>query len=86
MTEHNLPDKDDAPWLDTSYDGFMTHEEMLEEAARREAENKALAALDKLYQENDNGMKELAKELMKQGEGTVEKVPTEHRKAGADAL
>ena len=37
MTEHNLPDKDDAPWLDTSYDGFMTHEEMLEEAARREA-------------------------------------------------
>jgi hypothetical protein len=22
MTEHNLPDKDDAPWLDTTYDGF----------------------------------------------------------------
>ena len=36
-TEYNLPDKDDAPWLDTQYDGFMTHEEMLEEAARREA-------------------------------------------------
>ena len=49
-------------------------------------EEQALKALDKLYQENDNGMKELAKELMKQGEGTVEKVPTEHRKAGADAL
>jgi hypothetical protein len=28
MTEHNLPDKDDAPWWDTTYDGFMTHEEM----------------------------------------------------------
>jgi hypothetical protein len=34
-------DKDDAPWLDTTYDGFMTHEEMLEIAAQREAENKA---------------------------------------------
>jgi hypothetical protein len=22
MTEHNLPEKDDAPWLDTTYDGF----------------------------------------------------------------
>ena len=22
MTYHNLPDKDDAPWLDTTYDGF----------------------------------------------------------------
>lgn len=28
---------DDAPWIDTTYDGFMTHEEMLEEAAQREA-------------------------------------------------
>ncbi len=37
MTEFNLPDKDDAPWLDTTYDGFMSHEEMLEEAAKREA-------------------------------------------------
>ena len=37
-------------------------DEMFEEAARREAENKALEALDKLYQENDNGMKELANE------------------------
>ena len=45
MTEHNLPDKDDAPWLDTSYDGFMTHEEMLSIAAEREAENKALESL-----------------------------------------
>lgn len=30
MNEHNLPDKDDAPWLYSDYDGFMTHEEMLE--------------------------------------------------------
>jgi hypothetical protein len=22
MSEHNLPDKDDAPWLNTTYDGF----------------------------------------------------------------
>ena len=22
MTEHNLTDKDDSPWLDTTYDGF----------------------------------------------------------------
>jgi hypothetical protein len=28
----------------------------------------------------------LAKELMTQGDGTVEKVAAEHRKAGADAL
>ena len=40
MTEHNLPDNDDAIWLDTVYDGFMTHEEMLEEAAKRETANK----------------------------------------------
>ena len=60
MTEHNLPDKDDAPWLDTTYDGFMTHEEMLEVAAQREAENKALEALDKLHEENGEGMKQLA--------------------------
>ena len=44
MTEHNLPDKDDAPWLNTQYDGFMTHEEMLEEAARREAANEVIVA------------------------------------------
>jgi hypothetical protein len=35
----------------------MTHEEMMEEAARRE---KALEALDKLYDENGEGMKQLA--------------------------
>jgi predicted nucleic acid-binding protein len=40
----------------------MTHEEMLEEAARREAENKALEALDKLYDENGEGMKQLAED------------------------
>ena len=25
MTEHNLPDKDDAPWIDTTYDGFKDY-------------------------------------------------------------
>jgi hypothetical protein len=44
MTEYNLPEKDDAPWLNTNYDGFMTHEEMLEEAAKREAANEAIIA------------------------------------------
>ena len=47
MTEHNLPDKDDAPWLDTTYDGFMSHEEMLEIAERRELANKTFAELTK---------------------------------------
>ena len=44
MTEYNLPDKDDAPWSDTTYDGFMTHEEMLAIAAQREAENEVIVA------------------------------------------
>ena len=44
MTEYNLPEKDDAPWLDTTYDGFMTHEEMLEIAAQREAANDVIVA------------------------------------------
>jgi hypothetical protein len=38
----------------------MTHEEMLEEAARREAENKALAAVEKLYKDNGDALKQLA--------------------------
>jgi hypothetical protein len=47
MTEHNLPDKDDAPWLDTTYDGFMSHEEMMEVAERRELANKTFEELTK---------------------------------------
>ena len=47
MTEHNLSDKDDAPWLDTTYDGFMTHEEMLAIAERRELANKTFEELTK---------------------------------------
>jgi hypothetical protein len=43
MSEYNLPEKDDAPWLNTQYDGFMTHEEMLEEAAKREEANAIVA-------------------------------------------
>ncbi len=78
MTEHNLPDKDDAPWLNTQYDGFMTHEEMIEIAAEREAivakvsdedyqkvqkevaNKKAWEAVEKLYAENGDALKELA--------------------------
>jgi len=39
-------EKDDAPWLDTTYDGFMTHEEMLEKAKQREAENDISVNMD----------------------------------------
>jgi hypothetical protein len=39
---------------------MLTHEEMLEEAARREAENKALAALDELYEKHGDAMVRLA--------------------------
>jgi hypothetical protein len=37
-----------------------THEEMLEEAKKREAENKAWKAVEKLYAENGDALKELA--------------------------
>jgi hypothetical protein len=57
---HNLPENDDAPWLDTTYDGFMTHEEMLEEAARREKENKVLEIAKKFMEENSETMEKLA--------------------------
>jgi len=40
----------------------LTHEEMLSLAEQREAENKALEALDKLYDENGEGMKQLAED------------------------
>ena len=43
MSEHNLPEKDDAPWLNTQYDGFMTHEEMIEIAKQREEANAIVA-------------------------------------------
>ena len=38
----------------------MTHEEMLELAAQREADNKALEALDELYDENGDALQQLA--------------------------
>ena len=59
MTE-NLPEKDDAPWLSTQYDGFMTHEEMLEEAAKREKENKVLEIAKKFMEEHSEAMEQLA--------------------------
>ena len=63
MTEHNLPDKDDAPWLYSDYDGFMTHEEMLEEASKRE---KVWEAVDKLYEENGDAFQQLLKKRKSQ--------------------
>lgn len=47
-------------WPNLGWAKRMTHEEMLEEAARREAENKALAAVEKLYKENGDALKQLA--------------------------
>ena len=60
MTEYNLPEKDDAPWLNTQYDGFMTHEEMLEEAAKREKENKVLEIAKQFIEEHSEAMEQLA--------------------------
>ena len=57
---HNLPDTDDAPWLDSTYDGFMTHEEMLEEAARREKENKVLDIAKNIMEEHKEAFQHLA--------------------------
>jgi hypothetical protein len=42
MTEHKLPDKDNAPRVNTTYDGFN--------------EEQALKALDKLHKENQKGI------------------------------
>ena len=42
-----MSDKDDAPWLNATYDGFMTHEEMLAIAERRELANKTFEELTK---------------------------------------
>jgi hypothetical protein len=39
---------------------MLTHEEMLEIAEKREAENKALAALDELYEKHGDAMLKLA--------------------------
>lgn len=65
MTEHNLPENDDAIWLDAVYDGFMTHEEMLEEAAKREKENEVLEIGKKCIEEYSGAMEQLA-EIEKQ--------------------
>jgi hypothetical protein len=46
--------------MDAIKEKELTHEEMLEEAARREAENKALAALDELYEKHGDAMLKLA--------------------------
>jgi hypothetical protein len=58
---HNLPDTDDAPWLDSTYDGFMTHEEMLEEAAKREKEAEVMRIAIKFIDEHSEALEELRK-------------------------
>ena len=61
----------------------MTHEEMLEEAAKREAENKAFEALDKLYDENGDALKQLAE--IERNEVIVAKVSDEDLEKVMDA-
>jgi hypothetical protein len=48
--------KDDAPWLDTTYDGFMTHEEMLKKAERREKSNRVLQRYNDYYNLECSGL------------------------------
>ena len=60
MTEYNLPEKDDAPWLDTTYDGFMTHEEVISVAAQREKENQVLDIAKNIMEENKEAFQHLA--------------------------
>jgi hypothetical protein len=57
---HNLPEKDDAPWLDTQYDGFMTHEEIVELAAQREKENQVLEIAKNCMNEHSGAFEQLA--------------------------
>jgi len=64
-------------------DKDLTHEEMLEVAAQRESENKALEALDKLYDENGEGMKQLAE--IERNETIVAKVSDEDLEKVMDA-
>ena len=58
---HNHSEKDDAPWLNTTYDGFMTHEEMLEEAAKREKEAEVMRIAIKFIDEHSEALEELRK-------------------------
>ena len=92
MTEHNLPDKDDAPWLNTQYDGFMTHEEMLEEAAKREATNEAIIAKvsEEDYQKVMDAAKEkkvleIAKKFMEENSGAMRQLAKiEHQELASE--
>jgi len=61
--------------MDAIKEKELTHEEMLEEAARREAENKALASLDELYEKHGDAMLILA-ELEKQEWEREERIRT----------
>lgn len=47
--------------ISDAFDMLPYPDEMFEEAERREAERKALDALDKLYEENGDALKQLAK-------------------------
>jgi hypothetical protein len=56
----------------------LTHEEMLEEAEHREAERKALDALDKLHEENGDAMKKLA-EIETREHKTIDEMTRQER-------
>jgi len=61
----------------------MTHEEMLEEAARREA---ALKAVDKLYEENGDAMKQLAEIETREHKTFDELTPNERIDAAIEEI
>ena len=63
MTEHNLPDKDDAPWLDTTYDGFMTEHKVVDLPQANSdvcGEEGIERARQQTFEENDELMRKLS--------------------------
>jgi hypothetical protein len=71
---HNLPVPDDAPWLNLSQEEVeelrnKKHElteygkQKLRELMDKEAERKAIEAVEKLYAENGEALKQLAEKL-----------------------
>lgn len=77
--------KDDAPWLDTTYDGFMSHEEMMEVAAQREKYNEVLKlAIDGIGKYSD-ALKALAETEKVELRAELEKKKKENFQLVADA-
>jgi hypothetical protein len=80
---------DDAPWLDCM-DGFMTHEEMLEEAARREAivakvsEEDYQKVLDEAARQKEEKVLDIAKNIMEENKEAFQHLAAIERKEFAE--